>query len=378
MKIAMFGHKHFPSREGGIEVVVRELALRMAKHHQITIYDRYEIDKAKRSYPTYKNIKIKESPTVSTSKLNAMIASFFSTIQTCFSDADIVHIHAEGPSVFIPLLKMFHKNVIVTIHGLDWQRTKWNGFAKRYIKLGEYMAAKYADEMIVLSEDIKKYFKTQYNRETILINNGVNVYPTKEYDKIESFGLKNGEYILYLGRIVPEKRVDLLVDAYLRLDTNKKLVIAGQLNNTEYMQEIRKKTAMNHNIIFTDYVKGQQVRQLYSNCFLFVLPSDLEGMSISLLEALGYGVPCLMSDIPENIRVANGFGNTFKAGDVDSLHQKLTELLRATYHPLNKKQLEFVKDTYNWDKITEKTLSLYKKVLEVNNERISNSNHNNL
>lgn len=378
MNIAMFGHKHFPSREGGIEVVVRELALRMAKQHQITIYDRYEINKARRKYPTYTNIEVKKSPTLSLKKINAMMASFFSTIQTCLSDYDIVHIHAEGPSVFVPLLKLFHKKVVVTVHGLDWKRAKWNAFASNYIKLGELMAVKYADAIIVLSEDVKKYFETQYNRETVLINNGVSVHPTTDAGKISHFGLEKGEYILYLGRIVPEKRVDLLIDAYQKLKTNKKLVIAGPLEDTDYIKELRKKAASNQNIIFTDFVKGQMVKQLYSNCFLFALTSDLEGMSISLLEALGYGVSCLISNIPENVRVANGFGDIFKAGDCNSLYERLTELLERPYKPFNKKQAQFIKETYNWDIATKKTLDLYKRIVEEKNESFSNCDYRNL
>lgn len=358
MKIAMFGHKHFPSREGGIEVVVKELAKRISKSEYITIYDRYEIDGKKRHGVKRGNITLCLSPTLSNSKLNAMVASFFSTIQCCFRDYDIIHIHAEGPSFFCWLLKLFRKRVVVTIHGLDWQRAKWGKFAKWYIKTGEKMAAKYADQIIVLSQDMHDYFIETYGRETTIIRNGVSIKRNPYHDKIEEYGILQNGYIMYLGRLVPEKRVELLIDAYKELGIHEKLVIAGPLDDTEYITKLKELAKNNKNIIFTGFVTDKTLEQLYTNCSLFVLPSDMEGMSISLLEAMGYGIPCLASDIKENHNVLKSFGLFFKAGDKESLKSGILKSLE-TMTEFNKKQYDFVNDNYDWNTVAEKTIALY-------------------
>lgn len=365
MKIAMFGHKHFPSREGGIEVVVAELAKRMSVSSKLTIYDRYELDKKKRHKKRHGNITLCLSPTLSNSKLNAMMASFFSTIQCCIGNYDIVHIHAEGPSFFCWLLKLFSKKTVVTIHGIDWQRSKWGSFAKWYLRIGEKMSVKYADEIIVLSQEMHDYFMDTYGRETNIIRNGVSINRNTNQDKLEAFGLQEDEYILYLGRLVPEKRVDLLIEAYKELDLKKKLVIAGPLDNTDYINSLKQSADGNQNILFTGFVTGPILEQLYTNCSLFVLPSDLEGMSISLLEAMGYGIPCLASDIPENRNVLQAFGYFFEAGNKERLKDEIVNIINYVPH-FNKSQQTFVMDHYDWDHVSQQTLALYKKVIRRN------------
>lgn len=365
MKIAMFGHKHFPSREGGIEVVVAELAKRMSVSSKLTIYDRYELDKKKRHKKRHGNITLCLSPTLSNSKLNAMMASFFSTIQCCIGNYDIVHIHAEGPSFFCWLLKLFNKKTVVTIHGIDWQRSKWEKFAKWYLRTGEKMSVKYADEIIVLSQEMHDYFMDTYGRETNIIRNGVRINRNTKQDKLEAFGLQEDGYILYLGRLVPEKRVDLLIEAYKELDVKKKLVIAGPLDNTDYINSLKQSADGNQNILFTGFVTGPVLEQLYTNCSLFVLPSDLEGMSISLLEAMGYGIPCLASDIPENRNVLQAFGYFFESGNKERLKDEIVNIINHAPH-FNKIQQMFVMDHYDWDHVSQQTLALYKKVIRRN------------
>ena len=235
MKIAMFGHKRIPSREGGVEIVVEELAKREAAlGNEITVYNRLghhvsgsKFDSQIKS-DDLKNIKIKTVFTFENSKLNAIVYSILSAIKVSFSNCDVVHIHAEGPASMSFLPKLFGKKVIVTIHGLDWQRSKWGSFATKFLKYGEKNAVKYADEIIVLSKNTQKYFSDTYGRKTVYIPNAVNKPEIKKAEKIkELYNLDKNSYILFLGRIVPEKQVSLLVEAYNHIDTNKKLVIAG-------------------------------------------------------------------------------------------------------------------------------------------------------
>jgi glycosyltransferase involved in cell wall biosynthesis len=260
--------------------------------------------------------------------------------------------------------KLFGKKIVVTIHGLDWQRSKWGGFATKYIKFGEKVAVKYADEIIVLSENVKKYFKETYNRETVFIPNGVNK-PVKRKPNIikEKYDLDKDSYILFLARIVPEKGLDYLIDSFDKINTDKKLVIAGGASHTgEYYEKVLQKCKKNKNIIMTGFVQGDELAELYSNCFLYVLPSDVEGMPISLLEAMSYGRNCLVSNIEENIQVTEKFAVTFKKGSIEDLKQKLEECLQGKNRYSEEEISEFILGKYNWDEVVEEMEKVYRKV----------------
>ena len=213
-----------------------------------------------------------------------------------------MHIHAEGPAFFCWIPKLFGKRVISTIHGLDWDREKWRGsVASKFIRGGEKNAVKYADEIIVLSKDVQKYFLETYGRETHFIPNGVNRPEVREAKLItDHFGLEKDSYILFLGRLVPEKGIRYLVEAFKNVKTDKKLVIAGGSSDTDsFMEELKELAKGDDRILFTGFVQGAMLDELYSNAYIYTLPSDLEGMPLSLLEAMSYGNCCLVSDIPE-------------------------------------------------------------------------------
>ena len=372
LKVAMIGHKRIPSREGGIEIVVEELSTRMVKKGiKVTCYNRkgkHALDKSQKvnHIKEYKGVKLKSVLTIDVKGLAAMTSSFFGAIKILFSKNNIVHFHAEGPCAMIPIIKFFSKKkIIVTIHGLDWQRAKWGGFATKYIKFGEKMAAKYADEIIVLSENVKKYFKDTYNRETNFIPNGVNKPEIKDANIIkDKINLAKDSYILFLGRLVPEKGIHYLIEAYNKINTNKKLVIAGGSSDTDmYFNELKEKSKDNKNIIFTGFVQGEELEELYSNAYIYALPSDLEGMPLSLLEAMSYKNCCLTSDIPECKTVMDNNGVTFKKSDVNDLKEKLQYLV-DNVDKVNKYKSEaqdYILKKYNWDDVVDKTIELYKK-----------------
>lgn len=258
---------------------------------------------------------------------------------------------------------LFHKKIIVTIHGLDWQRSKWGGFATKYIKYGEKCAVKYADEIIVLSKGVQKYFKDTYNRDTHFIENGVNKPVVKQANIIkEKYGLEKDSYILYLARIVPEKRLDLLIDAFKKVNTDKKLVIAGGSSHTnDFLDEIKEKAKQDYKIIMTGFVQGEELEELFSNTYLYCLPSDVEGMPISLLEAMSYGKNCLVSDIDENVQVCGEYGTTFKKSNLDDLTDKLNSCLNGENRFDDKIISDYILHKYNWDDVVEKTEKLYRK-----------------
>lgn len=369
MKIAMIGHKRIPSREGGVEIVVEELSTRLVKRgYSVDVYNRKGNNVSDKNIKTkkikeYKGIKIITIPTINKKGLDALIYSFFASIRAIFENYDCLHYHAEGSCAMLWIPHIFKKRIVVTIHGLDWQRAKWGGFATKYIKFGEKLAVKYADEIIVLSEGVKRYFKDTYNRDTNFIPNGVNLPELKDAKLItKKYSLNKNDYILFLARIVPEKGLHYLIDAYNQINTNKKLVIAGGASHTnEYYNEIRKKAKENPNIILTGFVQGEELEELYSNCFLYCLPSDVEGMPISLLEAMSYGKNCLVSDIEENIQVCGEYGVTFQKSNSADLTKKLNLCLEELNRKNEKEISNYILKKYNWDEILDKTEKLYKK-----------------
>ena len=369
MKIAMIGHKRIPSREGGVEIVVEELATRLVKKgHKVEVYNRKGNNVSDNNIKTkkikeYKGIKIKTIFTINKKGLDALIYSFFASIVAIFGKYDCIHYHAEGSCAMLWIPHIFRKRTVVTIHGLDWQRAKWGGFATKYIKFGEKMAVKYADEIIVLSKGVQDYFKETYNRDTNFIPNGVNKPQLIEPQIIkEKYNLEKENYILFLARIVPEKGLDYLIDAYKQIDTNVKLVIAGGASHTnDYYNKIKEKASKDNRIILTGFVQGEELQELFSNCYLYCLPSDIEGMPISLLEAMSYGRNCLISDIEENKTVCENYGTSFKKGNIEDLKLKLEECLNKKNRNESNEISEFVLNKYNWDDVVRKTEKLYKK-----------------
>ena len=374
LRSCMFGHKRIPSREGGIEVVVEELSTRMVKlGHQVTCYNRGGHHVSGKEFDgerlhEYKGVKLKTVSTINRKGLTAVSSSFFAALASAFGRYDVVHIHAEGPAAMCWIPKLFGKRVVVTIHGLDWQREKWkNGFGSKYIHLGEKMAVKFADEIIVLSKGVQEYFQKTYGRKTLFIPNGVNRPVLRKADLIKNkFGIDKDGYLLFLGRIVPEKGLRYLIEAYKELHTDKKLVIAGGSSDTDdFMQEIQTLATGDDRIIFTGFVAGQALEELYSNAYLYLLPSDLEGMPLSLLEAMSYGNCCVVSDIAECSEVVEDKAVTFQKSNVQDLKEKLQRLCDdpATVQKYKNEAADFICSKYNWDEITRKTLAVYEERL---------------
>lgn len=362
MRIAMIGHKDFPSRSGGVEVVVKELATRLAqKGHDVTVYNR-GLQKGHNRYDC-EGVHVIRTWTVKKQALNAMLYSLTATLKMIVKPYDVVHYHAIGPCAMLPLARLFGKRTVATIHGLDWKRAKWGNFASKYLMFGEKMIAKYANEVIVLSENDEQYFKQRYHRDCTRISNAINpiaALPCKQIS--ERFGLQKNGYILFLSRIVPEKGLHYLIEAFKRLDTDKKLVIAGEIPDTDYGRSIRAMTADSENIVLAGFASGETLAELYSNCCLFVQPSEIEGLALTLLEALSAGAKCLVSDIPENTSVAGEFTRSFKCSDVDDLERMLKVCMaEGDAHPSAERQMQYITEHYSYDSVLSSTLEVYRR-----------------
>ncbi len=357
MKIAMIGHKRVPGREGGIEVVVEELSIRMAKlGHKVTVYNRHK--KGYKAPKSYKKVKTVDVPTIEKKNTDAVVYAFLASIMAVFGGYDVIHYHAIGPSVFLLIPHIFRKKTIVTVHGLNYKSPKWRRFATNFIQYGERITAKYADKVIVLSKEQKRYFKEKYNRDTVFIPNGTSIYENEPAEEImKKYGLEKNSYILFLSRVVPGKGIEYLLEAYKEIQSDLKLIVAG---DTEYVVDFRKmieeKASQDHRVQLIGFVEGKILRELYSNARLFIFPSEAEGMPMCLLEALSYNCPCLVSDIPENIEIGQNYVQTFKSKDIKDLQEKLEFCLNENIQSDSK---QYIIENYSWDMVVQKTLECY-------------------
>lgn len=366
MKIAMIGQKGIPSRAGGVEIHVEELAAGLvASGVQVDVYCRkyYCKDKIKE----HRGIHLLYIPTITTKHLDAIVYTFLASIIALGRGYDVFHYHACGPSSLCWIPKLLGKKVVCTTHGLDWKRTKWGVIGQDYLKFGEKIIGKYADEIIVLNKPMKDYFYDTYRRETNVIPNGVTAPILLDAEEIKSkWGLTENSYILFLGRLVPEKGIHYLIEAYLNLDTDIKLVIAGGSSHSDdYVERIAAMSADNDNIIMTGFVAGKILEELYSNALVYVLPSDVEGLPISLLEAMSYKRCCLVSDIKENTSTSADNAYFFKHGDVTDLRKKLQEIISSPLDMIKQKGEKakgYVLDTYQWKGVVDKTLAVYQRL----------------
>ena len=368
MKIAIIGHKRIPSNEGGIEKGVEQHSVRMvARGHQVTAYNRgghnvlgKEFDRKKRK--EYKGVKIVTIPTTKGSA-SVPIYSFLATLHAAVARYDCVSYRASGPCAMIPLAKLFGLRVVASLHGIDSQRDKWGGFASKYLEFGEKMAAQKADVCLVLSKNMKEYIDNKYGVNSVLFANGIDKpeYHALEIIK-EKYGLEKDSYILSLGRIVPEKGIHYLINAFRKCKTDKKLVIAGGAeSNKDYYNQLLEAAKGDDRIIFTGFVMGQEIQEFYSNAYIFALPSNLEGMANALLEAMGYGNCCLISDIPENTEVVEDNAVWFKKGDEAELQEKLQMLLDQPELVKRYKDnaAPYILKQCSWDLIVEQMLRIY-------------------
>jgi len=364
MKIAMLGVKAVPCI-GGIQLYAEETGRRLVQRgHEVTIYCRSQYLDGDAA-PEYRGITRRITSGFRGKHLDAATHTLTAALDVLRRDYDIAHFHGVGPSAFASLLRLRPKTrTVVTMHGLDWQRAKWGGIATACIRAAARLGSAFATEITSASRTDASFFKTRLGREVAHTPSGMTVGPPAPPDEIRALGLQGNDYIAFISRLVPEKGCHYLLEAYARLKPDKKLVIAGGSNYADPYAEALKQHA-SQNVIFTGYVRGKLLRELYSNAYLFVQPSDIEGMPMSLLEALSCGRCALASDIPGNLEALGGEGFTFRAGDVDDLSAKLDFLLA---HPdvvaaQHSSTLEYVRRERTWDKTVDALESVYERAL---------------
>lgn len=364
MRIAYIAVKGIPIG-GGIEKVTEEIGSRLvAKGHEVIVY-------SSRDYGTsdglYKGMNIKTVPSINTKSLHKLSICYHATRDVLFNDkVDIVHVHAVGPSVFSIFPRMKGIPTVVLTHGVEWQRDKWGIIAKMFLKLSDYSVIYFPHRATSVSKVQKKYYEDRFNREVVYIPNGVAPVEKRPAHWILEKGLQPNRYILFAARLVKEKGAHFLIEAYRKLNTDMKLVIAGDAAHMEnYKALLRNLAAGDPRILFPGFVTGEPMQELFSNAYLFCLPSTLEGLPVALLDAMNYANCCVSSDIPENLEAIKDHGYSFQNRNPEDLRRVLEYLLD---HPekVEKKRSEainHVRKNYSWDRISDQMEALYNELL---------------
>jgi glycosyltransferase involved in cell wall biosynthesis len=350
LRIAFIGGRGVVSKYSGIEAYYEEVGKRLAgMGHDVTAYCRTYFTPALREH---NGVRIVRLPTIRSKHLETLLHTFLSTLHVLMQPCDVVHYHALGPALFSFIPRLAGKKTVVTVQGLDWQRKKWGRVASAVLRLGERAAVSLPSSTMVVSRTLRQHYWENHAAETSYVPNGGLLRERRPPDKVFDWGLEPGRYILFLGRFSPEKGCHLLVEAYERLNTNIKLVMAGAASYCDdYSRQLR--THASERIVMLDWVTGGALDELLTNAMLFVLPSDLEGLSLALLDAMGAGLCVLTSDVPENREAVEDAGFTFRRGDVADLAERLQFLIAnpAVREAAGTAAKRRVREQYQWTKI---------------------------
>lgn len=372
MKIAVIGAKGLPAKQGGIEHYCQEVYPRMVERgHSVDLFARSSyIDSPWLEQYEFRGIRVISLPCLKVRGLDALTSSALGAIASSNTQYDIVHFHAMGPSLmtWIPKIASSAK-VVVTCQGLDGHRAKWGKFSSYMLRQGENAAVRFADELIVVSQNLRSYFMETYGRETVYIPNAPAKYCESDtaFSYGTSLGLQQKRYILFLGRLVPEKCPDLLIEAFQTLrPPGWKLVLVGGVSDTgQFVSQIVDMAAKTTDVVLTGELHGSYLAEIVRGAGLFVLPSQLEGLPLAMLEAMQEGIPVIASDIsPHQQLTAEGRGMLFKTGDIESC---IRCLAWALDHPnemaaMARNAQIHIQAHYNWNHIADETLRVYTKI----------------
>ena len=354
MKIYVLGTRGFPQIQGGVEKHCESLYPLFDNEFKFTVFRRKPYINSSLTYP---NIKFIDLPSTKIKGFEAVFHSFLATISACFGKSDVVHIHNIGPALFAPLLRLLGKKVVLTYHSPNYEHAKWGKVAKHILKFSESIALNCSQAIIFVNKFQMQKYPAKVQEKSVYIPNGIpNVQPTSKHDYISSLGLTPGKYVIGVGRITPEKGFDVLIQAFEKLNTDYKLVIVGGVEAESDYEEKLKKLIKSNRVVFTGYIVGEKLNEVYSHAGVYVLSSYNEGFPLVLLEAMSYQLDVLVSDIPATHLIDLKESDYFKPGDVHDLachlQQKLAPPQKRTYNL----------SAFDWEKIAQQVMEVYKEV----------------
>ena len=362
LRIAFIGGRGVISKYSGIETYYEEVGKQLAQRgHSITVYCRNHFTP---DIAEHNGMKVVRLPTIRSKHLETLIHTFLSTAHALSQKYDVVHYHALGPALFALIPRLLGTKTAVTVQGLDWQRRKWGRLAAAVLRLGEKASVSYPTETMVVSRVLQQHYRNLHGAETVYIPNGGFLRDCRKPLKILEWGLQPRNYVLFLGRFSPEKGCHLLVEAFEQIETDVKLVMAGAASYCDaYSRDLRQHASDRIRVL--DWVSGETLDELLTNAMIFVLPSDMEGLSLALLDAMGAGLCVLTSDVPENREVVEGAGFTFVRGDAADLANRLRFLIAnpAVREAAGRTARRRIETDYQWAKIAQEIEDTYFKIL---------------
>ncbi len=365
MRVAMMGTRGFPNIQGGVENHCQNLALHLVQLGcEVVVFTRKPyVDK---SITRYQGVRLVPLPTLRHKTLEALIHTFLSVVVSGRYKPDIVHIQGIGPGFFAWLARILGNKVVLTTHGANYQHLKWNPLEKFILRFFERVSLQWSHGVIAISEPIAKELQAKYHRYPTVIPNGVNIMePARTEVKLQELNIQKGKYLLAVGRLVPEKGFHDLLEAFRGLKlTGWKLIIVGSADHpSDYSISLLQKGQNSGAIIFTGFLTGVPLYELYTHAGLFILPSYYEGLPISLLEAMSFGLTCIASNIEGNKNISLPQDHYFEVGNIDSLKATILRMLKGKPAAEKSAQIHYIKENYSWDKVALSTLEVYQKVL---------------
>jgi glycosyltransferase involved in cell wall biosynthesis len=370
LRIAMIGQRGVPATYGGVEHHVEELGARLVERgHDVTVYCRNGYSDEDHA-AEYRGMRLRHLPTVSSKHLDAIAHSGLATMSALASHHDVVHYHALGPGLVAPLPRVLSRaRVVLTVHGLDDERAKWSRAAQSVLRTAQWMSAHVPNATIAVSRALADHYAARHGRSAVYIPNGVTPAVSRGPEPLDRFGLEPSSYVLFVGRLVPEKAPDLLIRAFRRMHPALKLVVAGGSSHTdEYVADLRRLAERDRRVVLTGYVYGPTLEALYTHAAAFVLPSALEGLPLTLLEAGSYGIPIVASAIPPHLEVLGGEGpgrRLFASGDELGLAAALDRALSdPTFERIGAAKVrQRILGRYSWDRAAQATEAVYRMAL---------------
>ena len=365
MKVAMIGIKAIPARFGGFETAVDEISRRMVRlGHEVVVYNRSGMSAEPGS--SYEGVQLVSLPTLKSKNLSTIIHAFLATIHVAFNRVDVVHYFTTGTTLFAPVPRLLGMKVVCSVDGTDWQRGKWGRFARWYLRISEQLAAWFCNGLIADSQAVLRYYLETYGANSFLVTYGMRESKCKGLEWLERFGLKSRDYVVFVGRLVPENNIHHLISAFERTQTDKKLVIVGDDPwEKEYVQLL--KATKDPRVMFTGGLYGDGYEQLQGNAYLFVLPDEVGGTHPALVEAMGFGNCVLVNDTESNLEVIGHAGFSYRGTEKDIDLQRQLQFLLDSPELVDKYRTaaqERARSTYSWEEVTREHAVVYRSVLD--------------